>query len=135
MIRRPPRSTRTYTLFPYTPLCRSRLAGLADAGESVVNRSDQPRNIADFDLVVRHMRRNDVSRQSNEILVAPRFLAHSPAPAYRRIRNDRGGTCYLLELSASIGENDTANSPIIRSEEHTSELQSLMRISYAVFCF
>src|SRR3546814_10675510 len=40
-----------------------RLAGLADAGESVVNRSDQPRNIADFDLVVRHMRRNDVSRQ------------------------------------------------------------------------
>src|SRR3546814_9703343 len=113
MIRRPPRSTRTYTLFPYTPLCRSRLAGLADAGESVVNRSDQPRNIADFDLVVRHMRRNDVSRQSNEILVAPCFLAHSPAPAYRRIRNDRGGTCYLLELSASIGENDTANSPII----------------------
>src|SRR3546814_19414089 len=66
-----------------------RLAGLADAGESVVNRSDQPRTIADFDLVVRHMRRNDVSRQSNEILVAPRFLAHSPAPAYRRIRTYR----------------------------------------------
>src|SRR3546814_5580239 len=65
-----------------------RLAGLADAGESVVNRSDQPRNIADFDLVVRHMRRNDVSRQSNEILVAPRFLAHSsrsPRAEYRTV--------------------------------------------------
>src|SRR3546814_5905347 len=90
-----------------------RLAGLAAAGESVVNRSDQPRNIADFDLVVRHMRRNDVSRQSNEILVAPRFLAHSPAPAYPRIRNDRGGNRLPPELPEPLGEKVKETIPIL----------------------
>src|SRR3546814_10232969 len=79
MIRRPPRSTRTDTLFPYTTLFRSR------AGD----RSD------------RHGRR-----------VLPELL--------RR----RGLDHRLHRPAAGHG----------RSEEHTSELQSLMRISYAVFC-
>src|SRR3546814_1919961 len=84
MIRRPPRSTRTDTLFPYTTLLRS-LAGDRDGGGA----RGAPRRcgLAAVDL-----------------RAAAAFLTH---------RNHRHGR---------------------RSEEHTSELQSLMRISYAVFC-
>src|SRR3546814_8159163 len=95
MIRRPPRSTRTDTLFPYTTLFRSARAraslslalvgfeqfyGLLGPGENIVF-------------------------QHTSILVRPR----------------QDGLRY-------------GRSPFWRSEEHTSELQSLMRISYAVFC-
>src|SRR3546814_19445723 len=80
MIRRPPRSTRTDTLFPYTPLFRSWRAGGRDGG----------RRCSRF---------------------GPRVL-HDAALSSRTLRS--------FTLS--------------RSEEHTSELQSLMRISYAVFC-
>src|SRR3546814_17852004 len=76
MIRRPPRSTRTDTLFPYTSLFRSQ--GLSSAG---------------------HYHR---SRQ-----------AHTDVPR---------------------GPGETYPRGTSRSEEHTSELQSLMRNSYAVFC-
>src|SRR3546814_10532914 len=84
MIRRPPRSTRTDTLFPYTTLFRSTpyllwLAGLATT----------------FQL-------------------------------YLRIRNIAEHAC------TTTGSEDPFTHA--RSEEHTSELQSLMRISYAVFC-
>src|SRR3546814_4923215 len=79
MIRRPPRSTRTDTLFPYTTLFRSTSpASSARPGHLMVSRS-----IAKPSRVASPRRRPTISR---------------------------------------------------RSEEHTSELQSLMRISYAVFC-
>src|SRR3546814_1249412 len=90
MIRRPPRSTRTDTLFPYTTLFRS-FFGLG-------------------------RQRNPESGDSR----TPNLRQRNP------------------ESSASV--NETPNffvasmKPRIRSEEHTSELQSLMRISYAVFC-
>src|SRR3546814_7285682 len=87
MIRRPPRSTRTDTLFPYTTLFRS---GRADLGED-----DQP-------CGAQHAERA-------HHLVLPRLGRH-PRRQVRRFHRHR------------------------RSEEHTSELQSLMRISYAVFC-
>src|SRR3546814_7945176 len=80
MIRRPPRSTRTYTLFPYTTLFRS-YAGKAPA----VSRCP-------FSL-------------SSDLVAG-----------------------FWLINAKSLDE------AIDRSEEHTSELQSLMRISYAVFC-
>src|SRR3546814_1766611 len=83
MIRRPPRSTRTDTLFPYTTLFRSAPPGR-------FRRPDQPRSW--------------------------RSSCSSSTPSTRN--------CTGAILLAS-GE---------RSEEHTSELQSLMRISYAVFC-
>src|SRR3546814_18953808 len=70
MIRRPPRSTRTDTLFPYTTLFRSKM-----------------------------------------IMIDPK----------------------MLELSV-YDDIPHLLAPVVRSEEHTSELQSLMRISYAVFC-
>src|SRR3546814_2515792 len=94
MIRRPPRSTRTDTLFPYTTLFRSAGAG-AGGGRARRNyRLRRPKVLPD------RARRARCGR--------------SWAPG----KPDRGAG----------GRNPG------RSEEHTSELQSLMRISYAVFC-
>src|SRR3546814_11852297 len=93
MIRRPPRSTRTDTLFPYTTLFRS-LDAVATQGSVLAD--------------------NVITLGS--INIVPELGADGKVTGYRDLQNyDR---IYL---------ND-------RSEEHTSELQSLMRISYAVFC-
>src|SRR3546814_8231260 len=95
MRRRPPRSTRTDTLFPYTTLFRShhladhgRREGLAEDAEQAGEHDDGKDEIGD-----------------------------------RAGGHDRGA---LAEPLVRKGDR--------RSEEHTSELQSLMRISYAVFC-
>src|SRR3546814_3449232 len=96
MIRRPPRSTRTDTRFPYTTLFRSQFAG--------DQRSLQPIT-----------------------------------------QDDMGGIGHFVRIDADEAPLDPAMQAIqvvgiparaaaVRSEEHTSELQSLMRISYAVFC-
>src|SRR3546814_5761455 len=97
MIRRPPRSTRTDTLFPYTTLFRSRLA----VGE------DEARRLLDDAID---------GRQAE------------PGP----LADILGGKEGFENLGQHVGGN--AGAGIARSEEHTSELQSLMRISYAVFC-
>src|SRR3546814_10291714 len=89
MIRRPPRSTRTDTLFPYTTLFRSH------------RRADRARGA--LDLVGR------------DVVVAE--------DGHARVGDDLLAAGQLVD----IVRRD-------RSEEHTSELQSLMRISYAVFC-
>src|SRR3546814_3881192 len=107
MIRRPPRSTRTDTLFPYTTLFRSlgknlRIEMIEMQEDVILMRADATA-FANFD---RHRARNHVAR--GKILGRRRITLHE-ALAFR------------------IDE-------ITRSEEHTSELQSLMRISYAVFC-
>src|SRR3546814_9376313 len=81
MIRRPPRSTRTDTLFPYTTLFRSQAGGT---------------RFADIDL--------QLAAGRGRVIVFIEQIVH--------VQLQRG----------------------LRSEEHTSELQSLMRISYAVFC-
>src|SRR3546814_13745992 len=86
MIRRPPRSTRTDTLFPYTTLFRSRATVPGDPGA--------------FAAAIVTDERRAISKKTTEALRVS-GLAHIVAA---------------------------------RSEEHTSELQSLMRISYAVFC-
>src|SRR3546814_1178056 len=93
MIRRPPRSTRTDTLFPYTTLFRSRF-----------------RN---------HFSKSCPFGMSNKADITVDLSAVMTCPLAGR-----------RECSVSGEEGSTA----IRSEEHTSELQSLMRISYAVFC-
>src|SRR3546814_9214920 len=92
MIRRPPRSTRTDTLFPYTTLFRS-----ANASST----TSQP------DEADKRPRR---SARKSGMIVRPSGL---------------------LGLARMTVPPDAFSS---RSEEHTSELQSLMRISYAVFC-
>src|SRR3546814_3453691 len=96
MIRRPPRSTRTDTLFPYTTLFRSRWMQLAAVRALIVEIFDN-RHVITFR---RHLGR-------------ARIIGDLPA--------ERRG---LLNVAGAR----------LRSEEHTSELQSLMRISYAVFC-
>src|SRR3546814_10172325 len=94
MIRRPPRSTRTDTLFPYTTLFRSRIISIA----SVVGLTGNP-------------------GQSNYAAAKAGIIGFSKS------------------LAREVGSRGiTVNVVAPRSEEHTSELQSLMRISYAVFC-
>src|SRR3546814_955959 len=94
MIRRPPRSTRTDTLFPYTTLFRSVIAAPATAALCA--------------------KRRPLGRQA----------------ASHRIR---GAGADRAAPGVSPGGSRQPASPS-RSEEHTSELQSLMRISYDVFC-
>src|SRR3546814_3370879 len=118
MIRRPPRSTRTDTRFPYTTLFRSPLAD-----QVRVPALARP-GFADTDTA---QRRVDVER------VAADALAELAMLAVEQVGRDdlevvvRG----VRERAAAVA---VAQRPDARSEEHTSELQSLMRISYAVFC-
>src|SRR3546814_4796812 len=105
MIRRPPRSTRTDTLFPYTTLFRSQIVPrLADQGIYIASESSFYRVLREHEQV------NHRSRAA-----AP----HVP----ERPR-----------AWAATAPGQVWSWDITRSEEHTSELQSLMRISYAVFC-
>src|SRR3546814_13813144 len=90
MIRRPPRSTRTDTLFPYTTLFRSATGSVA----------------------------SDRQRKS----VHPGIWELQPRPYRRYTASNRARGAMRARFR------------VRRSEEHTSELQSLMRISYAVFC-
>src|SRR3546814_6117157 len=90
MLRRPPRSTRTDTLFPYTTLFRSRLIAVA---------------VAALTLTAGQAFAQDTSSEKGKLSYA---------------------------LGYDLGRNAVESGE--RSEEHTSELQSLMRISYAVFC-
>src|SRR3546814_9948126 len=94
MIRRPPRSTRTDTLFPYTTLFRS----VTGAGEVIRCGGATSKAASGYDFT-----RFIVGSEGTLALIVEATLALHPLPA-------------------------------ARSEEHTSELQSLMRISYAVFC-
>src|SRR3546814_6050901 len=102
MIRRPPRSTRTDTLFPYTTLFRSQRAGSAAVAGTA--RADGGRHGGAAQRKRRACR-----------------LADSTSGALCR-----WGRGDVADRADSAGAD--------RSEEHTSELQSLMRISYAVFC-
>src|SRR3546814_3301147 len=105
MIRRPPRSTRTDTLLPYTTLFRSRQRG-------------------------RHARQHGRAR---------RDAAADRIDVLMIIAMNTGGiagtNCYLVgdQETKQAVIFDAPDHTVARSEEHTSELQSLMRISYAVF--
>src|SRR3546814_2815606 len=107
MIRRPPRSTRTDTLFPYTTLFRSQRRRSLRAAEA---QGHHP---------VRRPLLRHVGGQP------PR-----PAAFLRRGRARAGHMLWPADDDAAVGRQCRRG----RSEEHTSELQSLMRISYAVFC-
>src|SRR3546814_5071258 len=109
MIRRPPRSTRTDTLFPYTTLFRSQVADqAAHVGARAALDPQAQQRLARIEQVGRRLQLEGV-----HVDLALLDLHHFAAPGLR-----------VQRLAAALE----------RSEEHTSELQSLMRISYAVFC-
>src|SRR3546814_2566866 len=122
MIRRPPRSTRTDTLFPYTTLFRSSQEVAARRVVAVDRRADEivAARIAD---VLRHVghQRADVDHARGLRVVSGRYGRN--AALRRAIAGPHEGQ--ILEVGAEVRIR-------IRSEEHTSELQSLMRTSYAV---
>src|SRR3546814_4150602 len=97
MIRRPPRSTRTDTLFPYTTLFRS-IAALLRSRSFMLG-------------ALSHDLRTYLTRMRLRLELIPDTTMRERA-----------------------GQDVEGMQALIRSEEHTSELQSLMRISYAVFC-
>src|SRR3546814_5316524 len=109
LIRRPPRSTRTDTLFPYTTLFRS--------AATAMHGANAPIDKTDWSPV-----------QGKHVLIWP--------------DRDKPGWEYAMNAAEAVmaaGAQQCAvlmppSNPTARSEEHTSELQSLMRISYAVFC-
>src|SRR3546814_8220193 len=113
MIRRPPRSTRTDTLFPYTTLFRSTRAAAAGGGGG--------------------MRR---AARCQSSLVEHRRQRFPHMITQRRLRPRHRVQVVVLEVAAIGGdrfEQERQQCDVERSEEHTSELQSLMRLSYAVF--
>src|SRR3546814_8882223 len=105
MVRRPPRSTRTDTLFPYTRLFRSPQALLPDL----------------------HLRLHRHFVAGRPIGLAVRDRGLPVLPGHVRGAVDSG-------IPDDPAQQLPARAARSRSEEHTSELQSLMRISYAVFC-
>src|SRR3546814_6698873 len=116
MSRRPPRSTRTDTLFPYTTLFRSPCPR---------SRNQSPAQ-----------QRNDLKDRRGISASITRDYGAESAACYRpSARQDRRRSgCPRCPSRASIVHFRKLNMPFLRSEEHTSELQSLMRISYAVSC-
>src|SRR3546814_9312803 len=146
MIRRPPSSTRTYTLFPYTTLFRSVDTSRYQKGAETIENA----------VVAVH---GGVDRRGGF-----RYLATAKLGDERRVRLIRYvfnvDQAYLIEFGHQYVRFYTSTGAVIlddalnplelaspytedqlfhirhkqRSEEHTSELQSLMRISYAVFC-
>src|SRR3546814_8558228 len=125
MKRRPPRSTRTDTLFPYTTLFRS--IGCAQVQPS----AQEPLFSANFPSVRLLRSKRDVAIFGKK-LVERRSLE---AFAIARPKSGVGGQ----NPDAARRKQGLSTEPAViivphRSEEHTSELQSLMRISYAVFC-
>src|SRR3546814_5604386 len=114
MIRRPPRSKRTDTLFPHTARVRSR-------SETMEHEVTAPLT----DLNIHHRPRDLSDRIAFGITKALRWSADTLfAERY-------GHRAVVLETVAAVPGMVGAT---LRSEEHTSELQSLMRISYAVIC-
>src|SRR3546814_1170491 len=106
MIRRPPRFTRTDTLFPYTTLFRSL---------PVVNDRSVEYGSADAEHPHQDNGRDRVAQHGPENPLTERDVL------------------FHIGLLSVVGFN-YPHVRAVRSEEHTSELQSLMRISYAVFC-
>src|SRR3546814_7306919 len=140
MIRRPPRSTRTDTLFPYTTLFLSFLN--LDRIIEIIRTEDEPKAvmIAEFALTdrqaeailnmrlrsLRKLEEMELKREQADLIAERAELAklvESPARQRTRLKRD------LTALRAVYGPDTALGAR--RSEEHTSELQSLMRTSYA----
>src|SRR3546814_7819583 len=112
MVRRPPRSTRTDTLFPYTTLVRS---GRPETHTAAIQLH---RDFGGLQPSLRLLHHSFIARRSRQ------------PPTRCDLARSRKARCGRNEGTAGHQPGHVG----LRSEEHTSELQSLMRISYAVFC-
>src|SRR3546814_1683919 len=120
MLRRPPRSTRTDTLFPYTTLFQS------DVGHhlgKIRRKAHKRRRHAAAACRPAQWHRQENASRARVVCVTRR--------RQRKRGHIRGG---LVDLEDVHGAGLGGGGEEGRSEEHTSELQSLMRIAYAVFC-
>src|SRR3546814_7150726 len=132
MIRRPPRSTRTDTRFPYTTLFRSDWASGRVIGFEVMKIAELGRPRVDVTFRVSGFFRDAFPEQIDLIDSAARAVMALDEPE----EDNPAAARHRAETAALIAEGipEKAAQRRARSEEHTSELQSLMRISYAVFC-
>src|SRR3546814_4700741 len=115
MILRPPRSTRTDTLFPVTTLFRSSLSPSSPRRRSYFRDFVVANRKSVWKYTALMYRRSAISTASDDL-----------APELKSFRTLLSTLTYMRDSLSSSTSG--------RSEEHTSELQSLMRISYAVFC-
>src|SRR3546814_9665963 len=133
MIRRPPTSTRTDTLFPYTTLFRSQSSRL----KPLLQESKVTAMPASVLTLYRRITRWPAGHWlfSRAVCfkapyfasIRPRIELLEPGRCVASLRHRRAVTNHIGTVRAIALCN-------LRSEEHTSELQSLMRISYAIFC-
>src|SRR3546814_9347126 len=139
MIPRPPRTTRTDPRFPYTTLFRSIPAIVVPVGEVVqlladqIVENDQRANLSSVELA--HAIARMLKGGMNQVEIAAAlgrskqfvslYAAYGDMPAYLKAALPFAPIRLLYDLHRTARD---------RSAEHTSELQSLMRISYAVFC-
>src|SRR3546814_19848767 len=129
MSMRSPRSTRTDTLCPYTTLFRSRFAGTkaiveyewSPVGQIMLVPLDGDLFLTSLDGNVRRLTETKATELDAQVSETGRYLSFV-----------RDHNLYVMDVST--GKERALTTDGARSEEHTSELQSLMRNSYAVFC-
>src|SRR3546814_5368356 len=148
MLRRPPVSTRTDTLFPYTTLFRSLEEAQANTERAALWRMkrfpllvDDGRTVLESTIIIEHLQRfhpgpvkmiPDDPRAALDVRMMDRFfdnyvMTPQGRIVFNAIRAEADRDPYGANEARAMLETS-------RSEEHTSELQSLMRISYAVLC-
>src|SRR3546814_10266422 len=122
---RPPRSTRTDTLFPDTTLCRSFCQPADALAVGKIQRRDGGAAARRVDTLFDILEAGRRARRQNDMRpFASKRLGDRRA-------DPPAGARYQRQLSF---KRTLGHFSLLRSEEHTSELQSLMRTSYAVFC-
>src|SRR3546814_2948287 len=137
MIRRPPRSTRTDTLFPYTTLFRSFEAleeAHAEQRHAAGLLADRRRQVVELELADAQGAQGD---RGGMHYARGRAVALAVSQPQRRPAEARGVLRRQVDCTGPGIDEEGDGRAVhrrLRSEEHTSELQSLMRISYAVFC-
>src|SRR3546814_5988653 len=145
MIRPPPRSTRTDTLFPYTTLFRSSADKSLNIHEGERARAESKDGAAPAKAEVPSKAAPKDDKQVDDTRLA---LPTQLERKYLRVGNDlfrsgrddkpdmsiKGQDGFRINKDNAIGDAIAIAKQNGRSEEHTSELQSLMRSSYAVFC-
>src|SRR3546814_9170898 len=129
MIRRPPRSTRTDTLFPYTTLFRSATPEFAKAARALCDRH---KALLVFDEVQTGNGRTGTLYVYEQLGVTPDVMSTAKGLGGGFPIGAMLTTAEIAKALAFGTHGSTYGGN--RSEEHTSELQSLMRSSYAVFC-